>query len=163
MAKYFRDVAGRTRVERVNAGVEIIDPVAGFSYRLDPEKQVAVRAPIEVKSALAQAASAPAASAPLPAREWLGTQTIEGMITYGERFTITFPAGSSGANRPTKNVNEYWRSPQLGIDMTTRIRTPRTPDLITTLKDLKFAEPDAALFRIPSDYRIVDDPAFARP
>jgi hypothetical protein len=160
--KYFRDVAGRTRVDRGTAGIEIVDPVAGYSYQVDSEKQVAVRTPIKVKFAAAQAASMPDKSDSQPAREWLGVQTIDGVATYGVRYTITFPGGSSGADRPTKMVTEGWRSPQLGIDMMTRMWNPRTPDLTTRVKNLQFAESDAALFRVPEGYRIDDDPAFAQ-
>jgi hypothetical protein len=143
--------------------VEIVDPVAGYSYRPEAVNQVAVRSPIEVKFALAQAASAPSASAGKPTGEWLGVQTIDGMTTYGIRHTTAFSAGSAGADRPTKMVDERWRSPQLGIDMINRISNPRASDLTMTVKNLTFAEPDAALFRIPDGYRIVDDPAFSRP
>jgi hypothetical protein len=161
LARHFRDLAGRTRVDRGSMGVEIVDPVAGYSYRLDPVNEIAVRTPIEVKFGLAQAASAPPAGAGQPAREWLGEQTVDGMTTYGIRHTTTFPAGSAGADRPTKMVDERWRSPQLGIDMVSRISNPRASDFTMTVRNLTFAEPDAALFRIPDGYRVVDDPAFA--
>jgi hypothetical protein len=38
---------------------------------------------------------------------------------------------------------------------------PTTPNCTATLKNLKFGEPDASLFRVPDGYRIVDDPVLA--
>jgi hypothetical protein len=34
-------------------------------------------------------------------------------------------------------------------------------DLLNTLKNLKFGEPEASLFRVPEGYQIVDDPRAA--
>jgi hypothetical protein len=154
-----RDLMGRTRTENFAANawaakIEIVDVVAGYRYGLDPDNHIAVRTPVRVTEAkLATEASIPSHSVPRPGREWLGTQTIDGMLTYGERVSPTLAAGSS--------VDERWFSPQLGVAMLIKTRDPIVHELVTTLKNLKFGEPEASLFRVPEGYQIVDDPRIA--
>jgi hypothetical protein len=51
-------------------------------------------------------------------------------------------------------------TPKLGLPWSRR-SNPRTPNAASTLKNLRFGEPDASLFRVPEGYRIVDGPAVA--
>jgi hypothetical protein len=161
---FYRDMMGRTRTEHLGTAgplykVEILDSVAGYRYLLDPEKQTAARTAVRVQLKHAAEVSIPSHPAARPATEWLGTQTIDGMITYGERTTTTFAAGTMGGNdRPIAFVDERWTSPQLGIAMMHEFSAPTTGNCAATLKNLKFGEPDASLFRVPEGYRIVDDP-----
>src|SRR5438034_2550392 len=53
--RVYRDSEGRTRREEDAKGrtaISIVDPVAGFSYSLDPENKVAWRTPIAVSGAI---------------------------------------------------------------------------------------------------------------
>jgi len=163
MTLMHRDQMGRTRTERLGPGqmhqVEILDAVAGYRYLLDPDQRTAVRTPVQVKIGQALEASIPSHSVPRPGTEWLGTQTIDGMNTYGERSTTTYAPGSMKNDQPMPFGYERWMSPQLGIAMVTKLSNPRMSDTTTTLKNLKFEEPDASLFQVPEGYRIVDDPA----
>jgi hypothetical protein len=161
----YRDLMGRTRTEHLGTSglipkIEIVDAVAGYRYTLDPERQTAVRTAVRVQLKHAAEVSIPSHPAARANTEWLGTQTIDGMITYGERNTTTFAPGTMGGNdRPMAVVDERWMSPQLGIAMIHKGSNPRSPNSTSTLKNLKFGEPDASLFRVPEGYRIVDDPA----
>jgi hypothetical protein len=166
-ALLYRDLMGRTRAEYSGAGVrtptiEIVDAVAGYRYILDPEKQTAVRTPVRVQTLLAAAVPVPSHPTRLPGAEWLGIQTIDGMITFGERSTSTIPPRPGGNDQPTKQVTEAWFSPQLGLPMVGKSSDPiHSHDLLNTLKNLKFGEPEASLFRVPEGYQIVDDPRAA--
>jgi hypothetical protein len=155
-----RDMMGRTRTESLGTvglqyKIVIVDAVAGYRYSLDPEKQTALRIPVRVQLHHAAEASIPA---PSKGMEWLGTQTIDGMVTYGERDTLTYPPGKMGGNdRPVTYILEFWRSPQLGVLLIQKSSDPSTGNSTVTLQNLKFAEPDASLFRVPDNYRIIDD------
>jgi hypothetical protein len=160
----YRDLMGRTRREHLGTvapryKVEILDVVAGYRYLLDPEKQIAARTVVQVQLKPAAEASIPSPPAAKPGTEWLGTQTIDGVIADGRRITTAYAPGTmSGNDRPMIFVNERWISPQLGTDMASKSSYPRG-NTISTLKNLQYGEPDASLFRVPESYRIVDDPA----
>jgi len=185
--KFYRDSAGRTRIEHVftpppgavmAAGpsfIQIADPVAGYSYMLDPRTQTARRSafapamqrPNMVAAAkpalpavLPANAAATAAARPRPdrSRESLGTQTIEGVLAEGTRTTITFPEGSMGNDRPITTVTETWMFPDLKTMVLSKSSDPRYGDSTTKLTNIVTAEPDAALFQVPAEYSIVDEP-----
>jgi len=187
--KFYRDSAGRTRTEHsftpppglVTASgptfVQIADPVAGYRYMLNSHDQTARRsafAPAMQRPNMVAAAK-PALPAVLPAnaaatttaarphpemsRESLGTQTIEGVVAEGTRMTMTFPEGSMGNDRPITTVTETWMSPDLKTVVLSKISDPRNGESTTKLTNVVMAEPDPALFQVPAEYSIVDDPA----
>jgi hypothetical protein len=94
--------------------------------------------------------SAPAA----PAREELGTQTIEGVAATGSRSTTTIPAGAIGNLQPIKIVAEQWFSSDLGVLVMTKHSDPRVGDTIYRLQSIVRAEPDRSLFTVPPDYTL---------
>jgi len=186
--KLYRDSAGRTRTEHVftpppgaatavgPSFIQIADPVAGYRYMLDPRTQTARRSAFAptmqqpnmvaaakpaVRAVLPADAAATAAARPRPdrSRESLGTQTIEGVLADGTRTTITFPEGSMGNDRPITVVTETWMSPDLKTMVLSKSSDPRFGDSTTKLTNIVTAEPDPALFQIPADYSIVDEPA----
>lgn len=89
--------------------------------------------------------------------EDLGTQIIEGFLADGKRTTTTFPTGTlfPDSYGPVARVQESWFSQDL---KETILFTQSDPlgQSISRLTNIDRSEPDASLFRVPSDYTIVD-------
>jgi hypothetical protein len=147
--------------------VSIVDPVAGYSYILDTPAHIARRRSITVKSEPASEAAAPAAagahtkklsSGVIALTESLGTKTIDGVVTFGTRTTLTYPPRTaSGNDKTTSSVNESWTSPQLGTVLLMQHSGALGPDFTTTLTNVKYSEPDSSLFKIPDGYQVIDE------
>jgi hypothetical protein len=166
----WQDSAGRKRTEQQVSGVlltQILDPVDGVIYALDPTAHVAHR--VKVNSKLTQVHPHPY-SAPPPAHttnnpdgttftsEPLGTRTIGGFTAYGQRMTTHYPAGSKlGNDQPVDSVNELWNIPQLATTLLSKSSDPRFGDVTSTLDDIVSGEPDPSLLLPPSGYRIIDE------
>jgi hypothetical protein len=181
--KFYRDSQGRTRTERSFCQgpggttealvVEIRDPVAGYSYILDEQNQVAHRFLLQLRhlgnSALRTTNDGvPAAmAAPVTPRqdasmrnvttESLGTQTMEGVLVEGTRTTLTFPEGSQDNDRPITVVNDVWRSPELKINVLVKTDDPRSGESTIRLTNIDLSNPILSLFQPPPDCKIVDE------
>lgn len=168
--------------------IEINDPVSGAHYTLDERRHTATKfsfptvLPVPAPNsairpakllALAPAPSPwfspvvvqPAASSEAPPREpqvsheSLGAQTIEGVLAEGTRTTMTFPVGAVGNDRPITTVEETWTSPELKVIVLSKNSDPRSGESTTRLTNISRAEPDAALFQVPPDYQVLDQPS----
>ncbi len=95
--------------------------------------------------------------------EDLGTRDFEGVTAEGRRTITIIPAGAIGNERPIETVYERWYSKDLGMVVYSRRSDPRTGEQIYELKNIVRAEPDPALFRIPSQYTKVSDSQVYRP
>jgi hypothetical protein len=96
-----------------------------------------------------------AGNPPEVVRESLGTQTIEGLVVEGTRVTRTTPQGAIGNDRPIVTVTERWYSPDLQLYVMTKTTDPRNGETIVQLTGVNRAEPDASLFQIPANYKVV--------
>jgi len=92
-----------------------------------------------------------------PNSENLGDQTIDGIHVTGTRMTHTIPAGKMGNEKPITVTSERWYSPDLKATITTKHDDPWAGELKTELKNVSASEPDASLFAVPADYKVVDD------
>ncbi len=99
----------------------------------------------------------PASDGPAPAKESLGDQTIEGMHATGTRITTTIPAGQMGNEQPILITSERWYSPELKATVMTKHSDPWAGELKTQLTNVNTAEPDASLFQVPADYKVLND------
>lgn len=88
--------------------------------------------------------------------ENLGDQSIDGIHVTGTRVTTTIPAGKMGNEKPITVTSERWYSPELKATVVTKHDDPWAGELKTELKNVNTAEPDASLFSVPADYKIVD-------
>ena len=88
--------------------------------------------------------------------ESLGTQTIEGVIASGMRTTRTIPAGQIGNERPISIVTEVWTSPDLKTIISSKREDPRMGEQTFKLTNIVRGEPDASLFVVPSDFKMID-------
>jgi hypothetical protein len=90
--------------------------------------------------------------------EDLGTQTMEGVLVEGTRTTRTIPAGEIGNEKPISIVTEVWTSPELKTVVMSKRSDPRMGEHTFQLTNIVRAEPDASLFKVPADFKIVEGP-----
>jgi hypothetical protein len=156
--------------------VTIVDPVAGVIYAVNPTRRTAYRIPFDARSLVGKPPVPPppppppppaesVGPAPLPippppppppTEEPLGTRQIEGVTATGRRSTLTIPTGVIGNDRPIVTIDERWESPELKLLLRSRHHDPRTGDVEFRLTNLQQGEPDAELFKVPADYKIID-------
>jgi hypothetical protein len=87
--------------------------------------------------------------------ERLGGQLIHGIYAVGTRTTRVIPA--DGSDLDVVEVEETWVSPDLEIVVFARNSStdPRSDQTIMEVQGLERVEPDAALFEVPLNYKIV--------
>ena len=90
--------------------------------------------------------------------EDLGYQTMEGVQVTGVRTRHTIPAGEIGNDRPIEIVTEVWTSPDLKTIVYSKRSDPRMGEQTFQLTNIVRAQPDASLFTVPPDFRIVEGP-----
>jgi hypothetical protein len=90
--------------------------------------------------------------------EDLGSQTMEGVIVNGVRTTRTIPAGQIGNDKPIVIVTEVWTSPDLKTIISSKRTDPRMGEQTFKLTNLVRNEPDASLFIVPPDFKVLDGP-----
>lgn len=167
-----RDSQGRTRREMTlpgamlgsaNGGVSphavfINDPIAGTSYILRPNQKVADQVPFRGLGKIARAFRFDSRTTKRFQNETtttdLGTQTINGVSAQGTRITRTIPAGQIGNEKPIVIVTERWYSPDLQTYVLTKTANPLMGNTTFQLTNIQRAEPDPALFQVPSDYTV---------
>jgi hypothetical protein len=180
--KIYHDAEGRTRTERVFCRgpegieatvIEIRDPVAGYSYILDQQNQVAHRFALQVPKRMEPVRTANPANAarpvlnsetpqqqparPTATTESLGTQTMEGLLVEGTRTTRIFPEGFADNDRPITVVSEVWRSSELKVIVLSKTNDPRNGEMTTRLTNIDLSNPVFSLFQPPPDYKVVDE------
>ncbi len=169
-----RDSQGRTRTERsfgaigaLSAGpgagrtVMIFDPVAGKSYVLDPASKTFRSTEIPA-SRLANAKTRPARNLTSAKTEDLGTQVIQGVTAQGTRVTRAIPAGQEGNEKEIDIVTEIWHSADLQAVVMSKTSDPRYGESVYQLTGIARAEPDPALFAVPSDYAVREGRQFSQ-
>jgi hypothetical protein len=90
--------------------------------------------------------------------EDLGAKTMEGVNVTGTRTTHTIAAGQIGNDKPISVVTEVWTSPELKTVVYSKRSDPRLGDQTFQLSNIVRAEPDPALFTVPSDFKVSDTP-----
>jgi hypothetical protein len=99
------------------------------------------------------------ADGPAPVTENLGDRAIDGIHATGTRITTTIPAGKMGNEQPITVTSERWFSPELKITVMTKHNDPWAGELKTQFTNVNASEPDASLFSVPADYKVVEDKA----
>ncbi len=168
----YRDAQGRVRREMTvdaatpstaavkHSFIMINDPVAGKRYMLDPQNKTAREMPggrhapgadgrhpavDEMKKKLANAVQ----------KDQLGTKSIDGYQATGERVTRTIAAGEIGNEKPIEVVTERWFSSDLQLPVLIVHTDPMMGTATTKVTNVTRGEPDASLFQVPSDYKLV--------
>ena len=94
--------------------------------------------------------------------ENLGKQTIDGIEAEGTRTVETIPAGEVGNEKQIEIVNERWYSNDLQLVLLTRHVDPRFGENLYRVINVNRAEPDAALFVVPADYKVNESPTMMK-
>jgi hypothetical protein len=166
VARYYRDGAGRVRVDFVEGmspqRVMIVpDADSRVAYFLDTAARTIIKStrgmlgmivgsagcfnnhfvlPLSMRRFISFHAS------PLD-EESLGQRPIGGVQTTGTRFTMTLPAGVRGMGR-----GERWVSSELNLVVYGRREDSEAGIVEHRLRRITRADPAAALFEVPSDY-----------
>jgi hypothetical protein len=141
----------------------IFDPTTGTSTFLNMAQHIARQTRQPLRPDWEHVAGLPSAPPPIPGREPavrqedLGTQVMENVTVRGVRISRTLPANVSGTGQPLVVTDEYWYSDDLHLNMLVKHNDPRSGEQTMTVTQLKRGEPDAQLFVIPSDYKVVDE------
>lgn len=162
-----RDSSGRTRSEMRNwistdgaeprlTHVELYDPATRTRTDLYPLSKLARQWILG-----ATQTAAPLAPGPKPeiTREEIGTDTMEGLPVKGLRVTQTYVTGALGNDRPLSIFTESWYSPELHINLLTKKSDPRYGEQTVRVTELDRQEPDAVLFAVGAEYKIVNETA----
>jgi len=88
-------------------------------------------------------------------RDQLGNKTISGYEASGEKVTRTIAAGEIGNEKPIEVVTERWVSADLQLPVLMVHSDPMMGTATTKVTSVTRGEPDASLFQVPSDYKIV--------
>jgi hypothetical protein len=96
---------------------------------------------------------------PAPTTESLGDQTIDGIHATGTRMTTTIPAGQMGNEQPILVTSERWYSSELKATVMTKHTDPWAGEIKTQFTNVSASEPDSSLFRVPIDYKVVEEKA----
>jgi hypothetical protein len=137
--------------------ITIYDPVAGYTYRLNPQKMTGVQIPIHQRTAPPNRPTPP--SNPNVTTTSLGTQTINGVSATGTQVTTNIPAGTIGNTAAIQIVRTTWVSTALQIPVEITVADPRSGNQSTNLTNIVQSEPSASLFTVPSGYTITSPPA----
>jgi hypothetical protein len=89
-------------------------------------------------------------------REEMGHQVILGVDTAGTRETVTYNPGVIGNDQKINLTREYWYADQLGINLLSNRTDPSFGTQLFTITEINLSEPDAELFELPKDFKVVD-------
>lgn len=87
--------------------------------------------------------------------ERLGTRTFMGLEADGQRWTTTIPTGQIGNSAPLVSTRENWIARSPHIPVYSIDDDPQRGKTTLKLVSFKWGEPDPALFKPPSDYKVI--------
>jgi hypothetical protein len=161
-----RDGAGRIFQERrllvppdgehesVITQTEISDPIAHELYICKPDEHVCQ---LESYSPPLFAGTPSAINREeKKSREDLGKQFIGGLEVAGTRDTTVVEPGVIGNDSELHIIRESWYSPQLSINLSSKLQDPRIGTQDFELSNIIPGEPDPKLFKVPPGSEIID-------
>ncbi|HEY2399286.1 MAG TPA: hypothetical protein VGI23_02975 [Steroidobacteraceae bacterium] len=83
----------------------------------------------------------------------LGEKTLDGVHVVGSQRAYTVAAGKVGNSKAVTVTVQQWSSPELGIIVDKLVSSTTGGQFHYHLTQLTQAEPDAALFTVPADYK----------
>ena len=143
---------------------QIYDPATHRSTLYDPATHIARLTTLSRPRPLVPGPTA-ALATPRPGvvETELGTQMLEGLELRGLRRVRTIPAEASGTGSEVQVTDEYWYSPALSIYMIIRHDDPRTGEQLIALSEVNRSEPESTRFRVPDEYKLVDETPLPAP
>jgi hypothetical protein len=136
------------------SSITIYDPVAGYIYRLNPQKMTGVQSAIHQRTSTTTPPTTAPSSTSQVQSQTLGTQTINGVPATGTQVTRTIPAGTFGNTQAIQTVHVTWIATALQIPVEITRTDPRTGNSSMKLANIVQSEPDASLFTVPSSYTV---------
>lgn len=135
--------------------IEISDPLSHEFFICVPQARVCQ---VEFFSPPTFVSTPPAVSTQpgSPTVEDLGKQSIAGLDTVGTRETTVIETGAIGNDSPMMVRREFWYSPQLGINIVSKVNDPRVGIQNFEVSDIVLGEPDVKLFALPTHSKIID-------
>ena len=88
--------------------------------------------------------------------EELGKSSLFGFDTVGYRETTTLNPGVFGNDQPMVTTREFWYSPQLAINLLSKVDSPAAGKQTFTVTVISAVEPDPQLFTLPAGFEVVD-------
>jgi hypothetical protein len=143
------------------SSITIYDPVAGYIYRLNPQKMTGVQSPIRQRTSPPTTTTPPSNSSQVQTTS-LGTQMVNGVSATGTQVTRTIPAGTVGNTQPIQTVRVTWVSTALQIPVEITRTDPRTGNSSMNLTNIVQSEPNSSLFTVPSGYTVTTASARGR-
>jgi hypothetical protein len=170
-----RDTQGRTYFQQNISGgpwaqngtttvTFISDPVAEYTYVLNPNTKVAMRRAFKSHTEEGGFRSSGRGGPDAKGRVEtdLGQQSINGLAATGKSITRTIPAGAIGNAQPIVEKSEVWTSSELQVVILSKRSDPRFGVSTYSLSNIQRNEPSAALFQVPAGYTVQDAPAPGR-
>jgi hypothetical protein len=90
--------------------------------------------------------------------EKLGQKNVGGIFAGGTRTTRLIPIRMEENDREIRVVTERWVSPDLKVVVARPVDDPRDGQITMEASDLLRGDPDAALFQVPANYKMVSQP-----
>lgn len=84
----------------------------------------------------------------------LGSRHFDGVPAQGTRTTWTIAAGRVGNKLPIEIASERWYSSELNVVVLSRHVDPRSGERIYRLEKIARDEPNAELFKVPTDFAL---------
>ena len=78
------------------------------------------------------------------------------METEGTHDILIYNPGVFGNDRKMTVENEFWWSPQLGLNLSSIKIDPRIGKQTFTVTNLVQGDPDPSLFQLPAGFEVVD-------
>jgi len=167
--KVARDAEGRTYSMETSTGgpfgqngpvtrIAIFDPVAGYSYELNPTSKTATRRALHTPPAGAgnrDTANASRPENPNVVKASIGTQMVNGVNAQGTSTTRTIPAGAMGNVKPIVSTSETWYSAELQTVISAKFTDPRSGQSNFALTNIQTAA-EPSVFQVPAGYAVTD-------
>ena len=138
----------------------IFDPRTRLNTFLDPEKHLARQRVLPARLEAPANSTPDTTVVPMNANavktQDLGMETVAGLPLHGARKTRIVPAAVSGTGRDVVITDDYWYSEDLKVYLVLKHNDPRTGEQVVGIVKVDRGEPDAAVFQIPTSYRVVD-------
>jgi hypothetical protein len=137
----------------------IYDPASHVNIYTDTATRIARQTILPQPPTTPQAQAAPAQQRkdPVVTETSLGEQSLDGVRLTGIRKTRVIPPERSGTGDAVTITDDYWSSPALSIYLIIKHNDPRTGEQLVAVTHITLGEPDAALMRVPDDYKLVDE------
>ena len=135
----------------------IYDPSRRLSISLDPHGRIAREVTLTHDAFTTPGPTGPGPVVAGTVETDLGEQAMNGVTLHGLRRERTLAADRSGTGKAVVITDDYWYAPALSVYLIVRHNDPRSGEQLLAVTEIDRAEPDAKRFRVPDDYKVVDE------